>query len=214
MNTIPLRLCFFPRTNAKNAHAHIWAYIRVTFLIPSRPPTCKSVHCFTLAGFCRLFGTKCAKCGQGFSKNDFVMRACAKVYHIDCFRCVACSRQLIPGDEFALREDGLFCKADHDVVDKLSVPSEDSKSTLDDSKDSIRLSNNNNNNNNDDTKHSKGKECYVSCLFVSQYIYVSALLLPFRDYTLQRTANEHQRVHCSGCESVRCSMQSPPDHSQ
>ncbi|KAK2177860.1 hypothetical protein NP493_575g01067 [Ridgeia piscesae] len=78
------------------------------------------------------------------------MRACAKVYHIDCFRCVACSRQLIPGDEFALRDDGLFCKADHDVVDKLSVPSEDSKSTLDDSKDSIRLSNNNNNNN--DTK--------------------------------------------------------------
>ncbi|NWV29380.1 ISL1 protein, partial [Origma solitaria] len=52
----------------------------------------------------------------GFSKNDFVMRARAKVYHIECFRCVACSRQLIPGDEFALREDGLFCRADHDVT--------------------------------------------------------------------------------------------------
>ncbi|XP_077989201.1 insulin gene enhancer protein ISL-1-like [Glandiceps talaboti] len=70
--------------------------------------------------YVRLFGTKCAKCNLGFSKNDFVMRARNKIYHIDCFRCVACSRQLIPGDEFALREDGLFCKADHDVVERAS----------------------------------------------------------------------------------------------
>ncbi|XP_032886821.1 insulin gene enhancer protein ISL-1 isoform X1 [Amblyraja radiata] len=71
--------------------------------------------------YIRLYGTKCAKCNIGFSKNDFVMRARNKVYHIDCFRCVACSRQLIPGDEFALREDGLFCRADHDVVERASV---------------------------------------------------------------------------------------------
>ncbi|XP_064618913.1 insulin gene enhancer protein isl-1-like isoform X2 [Lineus longissimus] len=70
--------------------------------------------------YVRLFGTKCAKCSVGFSKNDFVMRARNKIYHIDCFRCVACSRQLIPGDEFALREDGLFCKADHEVVERAS----------------------------------------------------------------------------------------------
>ncbi|XP_063955860.1 insulin gene enhancer protein ISL-1-like [Lytechinus pictus] len=68
--------------------------------------------------YLRLFGTKCAKCAQGFTKNDFVMRARNKIYHIDCFRCVACSRQLIPGDEFALREDGLFCKADHEVMER------------------------------------------------------------------------------------------------
>ncbi|XP_076801362.1 insulin gene enhancer protein ISL-1-like isoform X2 [Clavelina lepadiformis] len=66
--------------------------------------------------YTRLFGTKCNKCGMGFSKNDFVMRARDKIYHIQCFKCIACSRQLIPGDEFALRDDGLFCKADHEVV--------------------------------------------------------------------------------------------------
>ena len=44
------------------------------------------------------------------------MRARDKIFHIKCFKCVACSRQLIPGDEFALRDDGLFCKADHEVV--------------------------------------------------------------------------------------------------
>ncbi|XP_013399482.1 insulin gene enhancer protein ISL-1 isoform X2 [Lingula anatina] len=88
----------------------------------------ESCTCFVRDGktyckrdYVRLFGTKCAKCNLGFSKNDFVMRARNKIYHIDCFRCVACSRQLIPGDEFALREDGLFCKADHDVVERASA---------------------------------------------------------------------------------------------
>lgn len=46
------------------------------------------------------------------------MRARSKIYHMECFRCVACERQLVPGDEFALREDGLFCKDDHEVLEK------------------------------------------------------------------------------------------------
>lgn len=82
------------------------------------------------AGPRRLYGIKCAKCSIGFSKNDFVMRARSKVYHIECFRCVACSRQLIPGDEFALREDGLFCRADHDVVERASLGAGDPLSPL------------------------------------------------------------------------------------
>ncbi|KAJ3603451.1 hypothetical protein NHX12_028197, partial [Muraenolepis orangiensis] len=88
----------------------------------------ESCTCFVRDGktyckrdYVRLYGVKCAKCNIGFSKNDFVMRARAKVYHIECFRCVACSRQLIPGDEFALREDGLFCRADHDVVERATM---------------------------------------------------------------------------------------------
>ncbi|XP_078055914.1 insulin gene enhancer protein isl-2a isoform X1 [Mustelus asterias] len=74
--------------------------------------------------YIRLFGTKCAKCSLAFSRSDFVMRARSRVYHIDCFRCVACSRQLVPGDEFALREDELFCRADHDVVERASAGGE------------------------------------------------------------------------------------------
>lgn len=66
------------------------------------------------------------------------MRARNKVFHIDCFRCVACSRQLIPGDEFALRDDGLFCKADNDIVER-SVNNNNSPSgeNLEDSKDNV-----------------------------------------------------------------------------
>ena len=61
----------------------------------------------------RLFGTKCDKCGRSFGKNDFVMRAKNKIFHLECFRCVACEKQLVPGDEFALRDDGLFCREHH-----------------------------------------------------------------------------------------------------
>ncbi|XP_073825152.1 insulin gene enhancer protein isl-1-like isoform X2 [Musca autumnalis] len=68
-----------------------------------------------------LFGTNCDKCGNSFSKSDFVMRAKKKIFHIECFRCSACARQLLPGDEFALRDGGiLYCKDDHDVLEKSS----------------------------------------------------------------------------------------------
>ena len=41
------------------------------------------------------------------------MRAKTKIFHLECFRCTACQKQLIPGEEFALQNDGtLFCKED------------------------------------------------------------------------------------------------------
>lgn len=45
------------------------------------------------------------------------MRAKSKIYHVECFRCCACMRRLETGDEFALRQDGLFCRHDHDVLE-------------------------------------------------------------------------------------------------
>lgn len=103
----------------------------------------------------RLFGAKCDKCGSGFSRSDFVMRAKAKIYHIECFRCTACQRQLVPGDEFALRDDGLYCKDDHEVNTNivnsastaaalLEAKTENSNSS---SSATFTKSNNNNNNN-------------------------------------------------------------------
>uniref|UniRef100_A0A8C6KHY9 ISL LIM homeobox 2 n=1 Tax=Nothobranchius furzeri TaxID=105023 RepID=A0A8C6KHY9_NOTFU len=66
--------------------------------------------------YVRLFGIKCAKCNLGFSSSDLVMRARGNVYHIECFRCSVCSRQLLPGDEFSLREEELLCRADHSLL--------------------------------------------------------------------------------------------------
>ncbi|KAJ9582911.1 hypothetical protein L9F63_022747, partial [Diploptera punctata] len=98
--------------------------------------------------YVRLFGTKCDKCGLSFSRNDFVMRAKTKIYHIDCFRCSACERQLIPGDEFALREDGLFCKEDHEVLEK-ATNSENNNNTT-----NVNNNNSSHNNNNNEGSNS------------------------------------------------------------
>lgn len=53
---------------------------------------------------------------MGFSSSDLVMRARDSVYHIECFRCSVCSRQLLPGDEFSLREHELLCRTDHGLL--------------------------------------------------------------------------------------------------
>jgi len=45
-----------------------------------------------------------------FGKTDFVMRAKNRIYHQECFSCVVCEKQLVPGDEFSLRHDELYCK--------------------------------------------------------------------------------------------------------
>lgn len=64
------------------------------------------------------------------------MRAKNKIFHLECFRCVACNKQLVPGDEFALRPEGLFCKEDH--ANEANVSSQEDKnnnSKEDDSED-------------------------------------------------------------------------------
>ncbi|XP_018907775.2 insulin gene enhancer protein ISL-1 isoform X1 [Bemisia tabaci] len=107
--------------------------------------------------YVRLFGTKCDRCNLCFSKTDFVMRAKSKIYHIDCFRCSACERHLTPGDEFALREDGLFCKEDHEVLEKATNGENNNNST--------NINNNslhNNEGSNSDCSESgssKGRDC-------------------------------------------------------
>ncbi|VDI71027.1 insulin gene enhancer protein ISL-1-like isoform X2 [Mytilus edulis] len=116
----------------------------------------ESCTCFVRDGktycrsdYARLFGAKCSKCQMTFTRNDFVMRARDNMYHIDCFRCVACSRQLIPGDEFALKEEELFCKADHDVVERASTKENGADDiNIRNNKNTTENLNNDNNNNN------------------------------------------------------------------
>jgi len=118
---------------------------------------------------CRLFGAKCASCKLGFGVSDLVMRARSHVYHVDCFRCVACGRQLVPGDEFALGDDGLLCRVDHDLaldqqlqcvggagggsatLKSLALSPPDSVNSEDIGFTTTACNNNNNNNNNETT---------------------------------------------------------------
>uniref|UniRef100_A0A4W4DXW1 LIM homeobox 4 n=2 Tax=Electrophorus electricus TaxID=8005 RepID=A0A4W4DXW1_ELEEL len=80
--------------------------------------------CFSRAGnvyckedFFKRFGTKCAWCQQGIPPSQVVRKAQDFVYHLHCFSCVMCSRQLATGDQFYLMEDGrLVCKTDYETA--------------------------------------------------------------------------------------------------
>ncbi|XP_012946044.1 LIM/homeobox protein Lhx5, partial [Aplysia californica] len=64
--------------------------------------------------FFRRYGTKCAGCAQGISPSDLVRRARSKVFHLKCFTCVVCRKQLSTGEElYVLEENKFICKEDY-----------------------------------------------------------------------------------------------------
>ncbi|XP_024062446.2 LIM/homeobox protein Lhx3 isoform X2 [Terrapene carolina triunguis] len=74
-----------------------------------------SVYC--KEDFFKRFGTKCAACQQGIPPTQVVRRAQDFVYHLHCFSCIVCKRQLATGDEFYLMEDSrLVCKGDYETA--------------------------------------------------------------------------------------------------
>ena len=65
----------------------------------------------------RRFGTKCSGCSQPIPPTQVVRRAQDNVYHLQCFACFICARQLSTGDEFYLMDDKkLVCKADYEAA--------------------------------------------------------------------------------------------------
>lgn len=47
------------------------------------------------------------------------MRAQKTVYHVGCFCCCICEKQLQKGDEFVLKEGQLLCKSDYEKETEL-----------------------------------------------------------------------------------------------
>ncbi|XP_059479381.1 LIM/homeobox protein Lhx1 [Neocloeon triangulifer] len=77
--------------------------------------------CFSREGklFCRndffrRYGTKCGGCLQGISPSDLVRKARDKVFHLNCFTCLVCRKQLSTGEELYVLDDNKFiCKDDY-----------------------------------------------------------------------------------------------------
>ncbi|XP_013784517.1 LIM/homeobox protein Lhx1-like, partial [Limulus polyphemus] len=64
--------------------------------------------------FFRRFGTKCAGCSQGISPTDLVRRARNKVFHLKCFICTVCRKQLSTGEQLYILDEKCFiCKEDY-----------------------------------------------------------------------------------------------------
>ncbi|XP_064616536.1 LIM homeobox transcription factor 1-alpha-like [Liolophura sinensis] len=60
----------------------------------------------------KLFGAKCSGCLQPIPANELVMRAVGNVFHLGCFICVICGRQLQKGEQFVYKDAQLFCRLD------------------------------------------------------------------------------------------------------
>ncbi|CAJ0935649.1 unnamed protein product, partial [Mesorhabditis belari] len=66
-------------------------------------PFCKTCYA-------RRFGAKCSSCDRSIQSTDWVRRARSFVYHLACFICDQCHRQLSTGEEFALTNNRILCK--------------------------------------------------------------------------------------------------------
>ena len=80
--------------------------------------------------FCsRNFGkpVKCSKCSKNIDAQDWVRRARNQVYHLACFACDACKRQLGTGEEFALHEDRVLCRKHYQELIEGSTTSSDGR---------------------------------------------------------------------------------------
>ncbi|KAI6173767.1 hypothetical protein M3Y98_01117700 [Aphelenchoides besseyi] len=64
----------------------------------------------------RNFGPKCSRCHELVAEKDVVRKANGHVYHLECFKCVICERELSTGDQFYLIPiDGrLVCRTDYE----------------------------------------------------------------------------------------------------
>lgn len=76
--------------------------------------------------FYRCFGPKCGGCGEKIHYQDFVRKARDKVYHLRCFTCSLCSKQLSTGEVLYMQpgDEGFVCK-DHYLNKDMSFSDEE-----------------------------------------------------------------------------------------
>ena len=65
--------------------------------------------------FFRRFAPRCQGCLGSFRPDDLIRRAKNDYFHVNCFTCSVCHRQLATGDEFLVADQHqLVCKDDYD----------------------------------------------------------------------------------------------------
>ena len=87
-------------------HIGVWVKTQINILYPR----CK-LNIYFICILFRSFSTKCAGCARTIHSSDWVRRAKNHVYHLACFACDDCKRQLSTGEEFAMIENKVLCKA-------------------------------------------------------------------------------------------------------
>ncbi|XP_050079110.1 trypsin-like [Anopheles maculipalpis] len=90
-------------------------------------PSCflreRQIYCKT--DYTKTFGTKCARCSRTISATDWVRRARDLIFHLACFACDSCGRQLSTGEQFALVDDKVLCKTHYSEMFDCGTSSDD-----------------------------------------------------------------------------------------
>ncbi|CAD5234055.1 unnamed protein product [Bursaphelenchus xylophilus] len=107
----PIKERYLLNVNSQNYHNHCLRCSNCTTKLEDMP------SCFVKHGsiFCKQcygqkFQTKCAHCDRQIQPTDWVRRARNYVFHLACFSCTHCKRQLSTGEQFSLQENRLLCK--------------------------------------------------------------------------------------------------------
>uniref|UniRef100_A0A672I6S9 LIM homeobox transcription factor 1-alpha n=1 Tax=Salarias fasciatus TaxID=181472 RepID=A0A672I6S9_SALFA len=75
---------------------------------------CRDTKLYCKSDYQQLFAAKCHGCLENIAPTALVMRALQSVYHLGCFCCCVCDRQLCKGDEFVLKGGRLLCRTDYE----------------------------------------------------------------------------------------------------
>lgn len=75
----------------------------------------------------RTYGTRCAKCNRRISSNDWIRRAREMVFHLACFSCDSCDRQLSTGEQFSILSEQILCREHYLETIEVETGSSDGK---------------------------------------------------------------------------------------
>ncbi|XP_077392383.1 LIM/homeobox protein Lhx8-like isoform X2 [Festucalex cinctus] len=76
----------------------------------------KERQIFCKLDYFRKYGTRCTRCGRNIQTSEWVRQARGNTFHMACFSCATCKRQLTTGEECGLLDNRVFCRPHYDVM--------------------------------------------------------------------------------------------------